>query len=61
MLLPLLATIGASLSAFADGFRRCPSAVGGGHFPITLNEDGPDCLFTGGVPGGDFKHLLHGL
>jgi hypothetical protein len=39
----------------------CPLAATGDHFPVALDEDGPDRLFTRGVVGGNVKQLLCGL
>jgi hypothetical protein len=49
------------LVAFASNLGRCPSATGGAHLPIALDKNGPDCLLTRGVSGGDVKQLLCGL
>jgi hypothetical protein len=60
-LLSLFAALSASLSSFAVGFGWCPPAIAGDRFPIVLNEDSPDRLFTRSIPGGNIKQLLHGL
>jgi hypothetical protein len=59
--LPLFAAFGASLSASASCFRQCPPAATRDRFPITLDKNGPNFLFTRGVLGGDVKLLLCGL
>jgi hypothetical protein len=38
-----------------------PPATAGDRYPITLDEDNPDRLFTRGVQGGDIKKLIHGI
>jgi hypothetical protein len=58
--MPLLASFGASLNVFAGDFGWCPPTTAWGRFPIALNEDDPDHLFTRGMLGGDVKQLLHG-
>jgi hypothetical protein len=45
-LLPFFATFGTSLSAFGGSFRPCPLTAADDHFPIALDEDNPNHLFT---------------
>jgi hypothetical protein len=60
-LLPLLTSFGTSLSTFASSLGWCPSTAARDRLPITLDEYGPDRLFTKCVSGGNVKQLLCGL
>jgi hypothetical protein len=53
--LALLASIGAFFCHICQWLGLVSTVVAGGHFPITLNKDGPDRLLTRGMTGGDVK------
>jgi hypothetical protein len=55
LLLPLLTAYGASLSTFVESLGCYPLAIARDRLPITLDEDGPDHVFTRGVPCGNVK------
>jgi hypothetical protein len=54
-LLPILTAYGASLSTFAESLGCYPLAIARDRLPITLDEDGPDHVFTKGVLCGKVK------
>jgi hypothetical protein len=58
---PPLIVFGATIDTFASSLGQCPSTTSVGHLSIALDENGPDCLLTGGVLGGNVQQLLCGL
>jgi hypothetical protein len=52
---PSLTAFGASFCTFASSLAWRPLAINGDCLPIALDEDGPNCLLTGGMLGGDVK------
>jgi hypothetical protein len=58
---PPLAAFNAPLCPIAGCFGWHLSAAAGDCLPIALDKNGPDYLFTGGMPGGDIEQLLRGL
>jgi hypothetical protein len=58
---PPLVAFSAPLCAFAGCLEWCPSTAAEDRPPVALDENGPDCLLTRGVPSGDVVLLLRGL
>jgi hypothetical protein len=56
-----LVTFGTFLGALASCLEWCPSTIAGCRHPVVLDENSPDCLLIGGVPGGDVEQLCCGL
>jgi hypothetical protein len=61
LLWPPLVTFGAPLCALVGFLEGSPLTTIGGRLPVALDENGSDCLLTGGMPGADVEQLLHGL
>jgi hypothetical protein len=61
MLWPSLVAFDAPLCAFVGCFGWHSSAAAWDYLPIILDENGPSCLLTRGVMGGDVEQLLHGI
>jgi hypothetical protein len=58
VLLPLLATLSAFPSTLDGGLSGRGPARAGSRSYVTLDENGTDCLFTGGVSSRDVEQLL---
>jgi hypothetical protein len=58
---PPLVAFGAPLCTVIDCFGQHSSVVAEDRLPVALDKNGPNCLLTRGVPGGDVEKLFCGL